>query len=135
MLEVFTINSFFIVQQSFRVFPIHKFSYYPFIMNSTISWERERESRWHPSVSLTSTFIPNFLQILITVVSRSSSWMLFGMADSFSLFLQLYWSPFAWFFSKNIIFSPNLLLTFCITTSSLLSSLFYRLIDGNIYNF
>ena len=84
----------------------------------------ERGSRWQPSISLASTSIPDSLQMLITVFSKSSSQILFGMPDNSTLFLRLYCSPFAWFFSKFMILSSNLLFTFFVITSSLVSFLF-----------
>ena len=41
MPEVFITDSLSILQQSFLVFPIYKFNYYPFIVTSSIPWERE----------------------------------------------------------------------------------------------
>ena len=84
----------------------------------------ERGSWWQPSISLAFTSIPDSLQILIMVFSKSSLQMLFGMPDNSTLFLQLYCSPFTWFFSKFIIFSCNLVFTFFVITSSLVSFLF-----------
>ena len=84
----------------------------------------ERWSRWQPSIFLVSTSIPDSLQMLITVFSKSSSQILIGMPDNSTLFLWLYYSPFAWFFSKFMILSSNLLLTFFVITISLVSFLF-----------
>ena len=84
----------------------------------------ERGSRWQPSISLAFTSIPDSLQILMPVFSKSSLQMLFGMPDNSTLFLWLYCSPFAWFFSKFIILSSNLEFTFFVITSSLVSFLF-----------
>ena len=41
LFEVFTTDSFFIIQQSFPVFLIDKLDYCPFIVTSTILWERD----------------------------------------------------------------------------------------------
>ena len=41
MTKVFTADSFFIFQQSFRIFPINKLDNYPFVVTSTIPWEKE----------------------------------------------------------------------------------------------
>ena len=41
MSKVFTADSFFIFQHSFRVFPINILDNYPFVVTSTIPWERE----------------------------------------------------------------------------------------------
>ena len=41
MSKVFTTDSFFIFQHSFRIFPIKKRDYYPFAVTSTIPWEKE----------------------------------------------------------------------------------------------
>ena len=84
----------------------------------------ERGSRWQPSISLASTSVPDSLQMLITVFSKSSSQILFSMPDNSTLFLWLYCSPFAWFFSKFMILSSNLLFTFFVITRSLVSFLF-----------
>ena len=109
MTKVFTADSFFIFQQSFRIFPINKL---------------ERGSRWKPSISLATKSIPDSLQMLITVFSKWSSQILFGMPDNSTLFLQLYCPQFAWFFSKFMIFFSNLLFTFFVILSSLVSFLF-----------
>ena len=84
----------------------------------------ERRSWWQPSISPVSTSIPDTLQILITVFSKSPLHVMFSMPDNSSLFLQLYCSPFTWCFSKVIIFSLDLLFPFFVITSLLVSFLF-----------
>ena len=65
----------------------------------------ERGSRCQPSISLVFTSIPDSLQMLITVFSKSSSQMLLGMLDYSKSFLRLYCFPFAWFFFNLLSFS------------------------------
>ena len=60
----------------------------------------ESGSLWQLSISFGSISTPESLQILITVFSRSSSGILFGISDISALFLRLYYSPFAWIFSR-----------------------------------
>ena len=113
MTKVFTTDLFFIFQQSFCIFPINKLDNYLFVVTSTIPWQRE---------SVTTLNIS--LQMLITVFSQPSSQTLFGMLDNSTLYLRLYCSPFTCFFSKFMILSFNLLFTFFVITSSLVSFLF-----------
>ena len=122
MTKVFTADLFFIFQQSFCIFPVNKLDNYPFVVTSTIPWERElvttlNISNAHIYYSLASTSI-------ILVISKSSSQILFDMPDSSILFLRLYCFHFAWFFSKFMILSSNLQFTFFVITSSLVSFLF-----------
>ena len=60
----------------------------------------ESGSLWQPLISFRSISTPGSLEILITAFSRSLSGMLFDMPDVSMLFLRLYCSPFAWFFSS-----------------------------------
>ena len=69
----------------------------------------ESRSLWQPSISFGSISTPEFLQILITVFSRPLSGMVFGVSDISVLFLQLYSSPFVWFFSRYTILSLSLI--------------------------
>ena len=78
-----------------RFLSLNKASAYFRLTNLTItllSWPLlflERRSRWQPSISLASTSIPDSLQMLITVFSKSSSQILFGMPDNSTLFAIL----------------------------------------------
>ena len=121
MSKVFTTDSFFIFQHCFHIFPINKLDYHPFVMTSTIPWEGESVttlniSSIHKYSRLLADVKNSILQIFIT----DAVWYAYNS----TLFLQLNCSPFAWFFSKFIILFSNLLFTFFVVTSSLVSFLF-----------
>ena len=94
-----------------RFLSFNKASAYFWLTNliiNLLSWPLlflERWSRWQPSLSLASTSILDSLQMLITVFSKSSSQVLFGMPGNSTLFLRLYYSPFTWFF-LNLLSCP-----------------------------
>ena len=90
MPDVFTTNSFFVLQQCPSVLPIENLTI------TYLSWPLlvlERGSRLRPSISLTSTSIPQSLQMLTTVFSRLTSGKVCGIPVSSTLFLQLYLPP------------------------------------------
>ena len=106
---------------SFHVFTIEKLHYNPFIVTSTITWERESvifltTYSFHSYSRSIAGVNHGILQIFIKELS--------GMLDSSMIFLQLCCPIFGWVFYKFIIFSSYLLFTFCVITSSLLSFLF-----------
>ena len=70
MTKVFSADSFFIFQQSFHIFPINKLDNYPFVVASTILWERESVTALNiSSVRIYSRLLTNvnnsILQIFI----------------------------------------------------------------------
>ena len=75
---------------------------------------------WQPSMSFWSTSTPNSWQICITLSSNWLSGISFGILLNSTLFLLLYCSDLACFFSKSITLFSSLLLTTLTIASSLL---------------
>ena len=89
-----------------------------------IPWERG--SQWQPSMSLASTSIPDSLQMLITQYSPNLHcryWLACLITPHYSFGYTAPLLPDI-FLAKFIVLSSNLLLTFFVITSSLVSFLF-----------
>ena len=80
----------------------------------------ETGRRWQPSMPLWSTSTPDSRQIFIILLSSWLSGISFGILLNSTLFLLLYCSDLACFFSKSITFFSSLLLTILTIASSLL---------------
>ena len=116
-----------ILQQSFRVqYPSPAFFQLTNLTITILSWLLpflERESVTSLSISgcdIYSRFFTDVNHGILWIFIR----VLFGMPDGPTLFLRLYYSHFAWYFSEFIIFSSNMLFTFWVIINSLLSFLF-----------
>ena len=80
----------------------------------------EAGRRWQPSMSFWSTSTPDSRQIYVTLSSNWLSGISFGILLNSTLFLLLYCSDLACFFSKSITLFSSLLLTTLTIASSLL---------------
>ena len=83
---------------------------------------------WQPSISAVFIILLEFLQISITLFSRSSSGILFEIPDISTLFLLLYCSALACNFSWLMIWFSRLTLTFLTIINSLVIHFHFHLL-------
>ena len=95
MTKVFTFNSFFIFQQSFCIFPINKLDSYPFVVTSTIPWERE---------SVTTLNVSNVRIYFRLLADVNKSILQIFIADTVRYAWKLYIIPLAILLTFRLIF-------------------------------